>query len=379
MDGATLLTSDGQLYFSTSSYIMESNPELLKRMANPSNVEITGIRLFDEPLHFYNSDKQVNPIKLNYKEDMLTFEFVSINYSNPESNQYSYKLQGLDEDWMYCGSRQNVTYTNLQGGHYQFIVRALNSNGEWVESRPVKIEITPPFWQTWWFITSVILGLSCILYSIFKFRINQLLRLQKIRLNIARDLHDEIGSTLSSIHMVSTVAEQNKVNEKSHDAFKMIAKASGQVMELLHEIVWSINPQNDSMDMMIIHMKQFTSEILEPVNINFDFNTNGDFEKEIIPLHKRKDFYLIFKEAINNMSKYSKATKADIQLSIQKNKNLILKVSDNGVGFDIKNYTSGNGIKNMIARAKSIQAHIHIDSKPGAGTAISLDIPLSHI
>ncbi|MEO5582848.1 MAG: two-component regulator propeller domain-containing protein [Saprospiraceae bacterium] len=377
MDGASLITSDGQLYFSTSNYLITCDPESLVQKKHLPGIEVTGIKLFDHPLHYYKTNDQISPIQLKYFEDMLSFEFVSLNFNSPESNQYSYKLGGMEPDWMYCGSRQSVTYTNLPGGHYQFVARALNPNGEWSESRPVMIEITPPFWYSWWFISLLLLILGTILYSLFRFRINQILRLQKIRLNIARDLHDEIGSTLSSIHMVSTVSENHNQAEKNQDSFKMISKASGQVMELLHEIVWSITPLNDSMEMMIVHMKQFTSEILEPVNINFDFVTTGDFEKEIIPLHKRKDFYLIFKEAINNMSKYSGASMATIELS-KLNKTLSLKISDNGCGIDLTHNSSGNGIKNMIARAKTIHAIFNIESRPGDGTMIRLELPLSH-
>jgi len=375
MDGAAIFTSNSQLYFSSSSYLIHCDPKKLEAYGQTPPIVITGIRVFDKPIPFFNTEGRVEPIRLNYRQNMVSFEFTAINFNNPESNQYTYQLTGIDGDWMNCGSRQMVSYTNLSGGSYQFIVRSLHNNGTWYEALPVSLYIAPPFWKQWWFFGLTLFSLALVGYSFFQFRINQLVRLQKIRLNIARDLHDDIGSTLSSIHMVSTMAEQKTIAHPSAPLFKTISHASRQALDLMNEIVWSINPKNDRMEMMLIHMRQFTSELLEPVNINFSFSTSGEFNDVIIPLEKRKDFFLIFKEAINNLAKYSHATYVGIELSL-KMKHLHLEISDNGRGFDLSQSTPGNGLKNMRSRADGIKGKLQIHSTPGQGTRIELVLPI---
>jgi len=221
------------------------------------------------------------------------------------------------------------------------------------------------------------LAVAGVLYLFYKIRINQLMRLQTIRTRIARDLHDDIGSTLSSINMISSMAKGNDGSrKKASEMFNTISSASGQAMELMSDIVWSINPKNDSMEMIIIRMRQYASEILEAANISFTIELNG-FDKRVqLPLEIRKDFYLIFKEAINNLAKYSDAQHARIIMNFSHNV-IHLVIEDDGVGFDLDQIDSGNGLKNMKARSRDIKGEFSIYSMPGAGTRVSLDIPLA--
>jgi len=375
INGASLAARNGYLFFTTGSHILVCDPGKLEFSGSLPPTVVTGIRVFENSYPFIQNTTGIGPIRLTYRQNNIGFEFTTLNFTNPESNQFAYKMEGLTEEWVNCGSRQMIGFTNLSGGHYLFQARAIHADGKWTESLPVLIYIAPPFWLRAWFIGLVLTVLGCAAYGIMRFRINQLIRLQKIRLNIARDLHDDIGSTLSSIHMVSTMSEEKQKGRPEANAFATISKASQQAMELMNEIVWSINPKNDTLDMMLIHMRQFTSEILEPLNIHCHFIQPEACNSLVIPLEKRKDFYLIFKEAINNIAKYSGATKVTVELACHL-KSLSLTITDNGRGFDPLGKHKGNGLKNMEARARMIGGQLEIDTGPGKGTRTQLAFPL---
>jgi len=201
--------------------------------------------------------------------------------------------------------------------------------------------------------------------------------LQNIRQHIARDLHDDIGSTLSSISMMSKMAavSGSSGNEKSKELFSTIGKASTQAMDLMSDIVWSVNPENDKMENIVSRMREYASVILDAAEISFQIETDETVQHILLPMEKRKDFFLIFKEAVNNLAKYSQATNAQIKLS-EKNHTLVLFIKDDGKGFDADNNFSGNGLKNMKARAEELNATLEISSQQNNGTIILLSVSL---
>ena len=208
----------------------------------------------------------------------------------------------------------------------------------------------------------------------------------KDRLRIGQDLHDSIGSTLSSISVYSQVAKIHGEKNEQQDMGELLEKISNTSNEMvteMNDIVWAINPQNDNMEKIIQRMESFAKPLLAARNIHFNFK----YEKEIYTVHlemeKRKNFYLVFKEAVNNAIKYSGASDLNVEMA-QKNNQLELLVKDNGVGFNVKkelNETStslsGNGLRNMLARAKEMNASLQIESSPEQGTAITLVCPVS--
>lgn len=197
--------------------------------------------------------------------------------------------------------------------------------------------------------------------------------LERMRQNIARDLHDDIGSTLSSINIMSKVA-MNQADNLSH--LQKISTYSSRMMESMSDMVWSINPENDSVDQMLVKMKEFAAEILEPKNIQYDFQHDEAVTEIKLDVEKRKSLFLIFKEAINNAAKYSEATKVSIGLN-RVNGALQLMLHDNGKGFDASTVVRGNGLKNMAARAQAIKSTWTHVSEPGKGTTISVQVPIT--
>ncbi len=206
-------------------------------------------------------------------------------------------------------------------------------------------------------------------------RTRRQLELEKMRSQIAQDLHDDLGSTLSSINIISQMALNNGHAEAKHQ-FQRIQEQSAKMMDNMSDIVWSINPNNDSLSQVLIKMKEFAAEILEPKNINYSFQEVGDINNTYLNIEKRKNLFLIFKESINNAAKYSEGKHIEIVLSAE-NEHLNLLIKDDGKGFDPAEITAGNGLKNMEQRAQSIGGKIRRNSFKGQGTSISLEIPIT--
>jgi len=373
--GSVCCTTDGTLYFGTSGMISFCQPAYMKMNKRIPPVVITNFKIFDQQAVVMRHGEMLQPVHLSYKENMITFDFAALNFTNSILNQYAYQLEGFNDDWIYCGNKQSATFTNLDGGTYTFRVKAANNDGIWNEAGThVLLIVDPPYWKTWWFYLLCTVLVAGILYALYRFRIHQLEKLHQIRTRISRDLHDDIGSTLSSINMISSMANKTDgAGKKSSELFQTISFASRQAMELMNDIVWSINPKNDRMEMIIIRMRQYASEMLEAAHIPFSLEMDDECKQIILPIEKRKDFYLIFKEAINNLAKYSNADKAIIQLNYS-TRMLTLIISDNGNGFDVTEKFQGNGLKNMKARAELLKGDISITAKQGEGTIVKLKI-----
>jgi signal transduction histidine kinase/ligand-binding sensor domain-containing protein len=193
---------------------------------------------------------------------------------------------------------------------------------------------------------------------------------ERLRIKISRDLHDEMGSTLTSINILSKVAmAREEKKEELKNYLQKIKDHSGNMMESMSDMVWAINPANDSLEKVLIRMKEFAAEMLEPVGISYYFDTSGFNDKSLLNLEERRDLYLIFKEAITNIVKYSQATEVTISLQHDKEQ-LSLSITDNGNGFDSTESFSGNGLHNMKSRAEAIGGSLQIESIKGTGTSL---------
>ena len=216
-----------------------------------------------------------------------------------------------------------------------------------------------------------------IIYSLYIYNLNQLkIRLQ-LRDKIARDLHDDIGSSLSGINIFSRIALQKVGSNKpgSRELLEKISERSEKTLDALSDIVWSINTRNDSIDNFLWKLREFLSEMLEPLDIKYVLTVEKEIENLKLGMIARKELYLIGKEAICNAAKYAHCSAVQIGLSRYKN-TCTLTISDDGNGFDVNTFSTGNGIFNMKQRAKKINGTISIESKPGSGTLITVSFPI---
>jgi signal transduction histidine kinase len=287
-------------------------------------------------------------------------------------------MDGINADWIRTDRGLLANYNQLPPGNYTFRVMCENADG--IKSKNItslRIYIKPPFYKTWWFLSLVGVAIAGLIYFIHRLRVHRLLAMEKVRTRIARDLHDDMGSTLSTINILSEMAKMKVAQDaqKTGEYLEKISDNSSRMMEAMDDIVWSINPTNDSMQRITARMREFATGVLEAKNIDFSFKVDERVIDLKLDMEARRDLFLVFKEAVNNLAKYAQCTRADIDIVIHKNR-LVMTIRDNGTGFDVQQADSGNGLINMKKRAQSLRGSLDIDSAAGAGTVVTLNVPV---
>ncbi|MBC7936999.1 MAG: histidine kinase [Rhizobacter sp.] len=371
----------GKMYVAGDGYFIAFDPEQLQIDQQQPIVHFTDFSIFDESFSHLLMQKK---IALNHRQNFFNIHFAAPSYTASAPVQYSYMLQGVDKDWVNAGTSTQAPYTNLSAGEYIFKVRATSTPGAWSSQvSTLKIIIIPPFWKKGWFFALLALLAAAVAYALYRYRINELLKRQAIRNKIAQDLHDSVGSTLSSISVYSQVAkiynEQAKM-EALTGTLEKISIASGEMISEISDTVWAINPRNDNMETILQRMESFARPLLASQEIRFHFNYDPSVKHTNLEMTKRKNLYLIFKEAVNNSLKYAACNNLWVSITQQKNE-LILLVKDDGKGFERNepkenNSLSGNGLQNMQRRAKEMKGSCTIDAVPGVGTTITLQFPI---
>jgi ligand-binding sensor domain-containing protein/two-component sensor histidine kinase len=373
--------NDGKLYVAGTNYFIAFNPEQVHEVNTQPKVYLTDFKVFNTSFNHLLAEKK---IQLGYNQNFFSFEFAAPSYQGPV--QYSWKLEGVDQDWIEGGSQNTANYTNLNGGNYTFKVRATSKPGVWSnEIATISVYIIPPFWRTPWFFILCALIVTGVTYAAYRYRIKELVKRQAIRNKIAQDLHDNVGSTLSSISVYSQVAKIHNSQGNTEDLQNVlgrIAATSSEMISEMNDIVWTINPRNDSMQKILQRMESFAKPLLYTQDIQFRFQYDPFVMNINLEMEKRKNFYLIFKEAVNNALKYSASKNMEVRVQYR-NHHLELVVKDDGVGFDRKTVDtksvqsmSGNGLHNMARRAKEMNGLCVIESEPGKGTVVILRFPV---
>lgn len=325
----------------------------------------------------FKKDTEKNTIFLKNNENIFSINF-STSYPNAT---FSYILIGL-ESVEHFTKNNYAYYTNLNDGEYDFYVRV----NELPNLPPAKLHIIieSPFWQQWWFpplaFLFMLIVLGFIIYLIFLYRFSQKLHLQRVRDNIASDLHDDVGATLSSIsffgEMMRSKIIKNAPKEEVLPLLDKLISTSKETIETMRGVVWTINPNNDNAIDFFQKLQSFGREMLSAKNIDFELLIS-DFENTKLPLDIQRNFFLFYKEVINNIAKHSKATyvKATIE-ALEKNAGISFKIIDNGVGFDTNEVYEGHGLKSLRKRAEELEGNLNIESAEGKGTSISLSFVL---
>lgn len=244
--------------------------------------------------------------------------------------------------------------------------------------QPLPPGTATPFWQEGWFYaTLALVALAGIIYAIHCLRVNHILSAERIRRRIARDLHDDIGSTLTSINIMSAMARRSADKDdmaKTQEFLLKISENTTRMMESMDDIVWSINPQNDNTQQVIARMREFTTGMLEARQIDFHFSIDDKIFARRLRLENRHDFFMIYKETITNIAKYAQCTFADVRVQLRKGQ-LVLRVQDNGIGFNVNEAGEGDGLMNMQRRAFRMNGQLSIQSQLGKGTVVTLMFP----
>jgi two-component sensor histidine kinase len=320
--------------------------------------------------------------KFSYKENNLTFEFSSNSFRNESKVLYSYQLEKGSNfsEWSLPQPIHTVSLLSLSPGSYTLKVKAVTGENLWSET-PTEYSfiIKAPYWTTWWFRSLMIAAILVAAYFIYRFRIKQLKKVMAVRMKISRDLHDEIGSTLSGIGIISEMAKQQLESEKPAELKNSLDKISintGETLGKMSDIIWAINPLNDNFEKIISRLESYAKNIANPLGTHVYIKATQEARQVNLDMQKRNNIYLICKEAINNALKYSDAKQLFFVIE-KTNQQINITVKDDGKGFDSKRQFDGNGLKNMEARAKEIKANLNIVSGNGGGTAVELSLNIT--
>lgn len=366
----------GALWFGTDLGLSRLIPES-DSPQQPPPILISGLRIAGDSYAISAlGETAVSGLVLNPNQNQLSIDFVGLGFAAGETLRYQYRLAN-DPDWSASTDQRTINYAGLPPGRYQFLVRALTADGS-ISPAPATISFTilRPIWQRWWFITLGVLMLGLIAAVIIRNRVVRLIELERVRTRIAADLHDDIGSGLSRIAILSEVARhQVSIEAPVAEPLTVIASASRDLVDSMSDIVWAINPNKDHLSDLVQRMRRFCSDLFTARQIEFSFSAPGEEHALKIGADLRRQVFLIFKEAVNNIARHADCTEAQIELGIE-GRWLMLKVMDNGPGFDQAQTSEGQGLASMRARAEGLRGELQINSNNGSATTVMLKIPL---
>jgi ligand-binding sensor domain-containing protein len=368
---------DGRLWFTTVKGAVWVDPSQLRpnQLPPPVRVEevwVDGESLIEKGAAIAQPVNEVpQKIRIAAGRHYFEFKFCALSFTSPDKVKFKWRLAGLEKDWVDGGDRHSASYSFVPPGNYEFEVQACNNDGVWSrQGDALKLTVLPYFWQTWWFRLVVGLALAGVLMTIYSVRIARLRALEKLRLRIARDLHDEVGANLGSISLLAQLMEQTP---SSADA-SQVRGIAVETIDTLRDIIWFIDPTHDRLSDLVARLQE-TARIMLPT-VALKFQQTGDFNSADLSLAFRRNVPPLFKETLHNLLKHAHATAVSITVSRRENE-FQFSVRDNGVGFDATQKSSGNGLKNLKRRAAEIGGRIEIESRVGDGTGVTLTAPIT--
>jgi len=385
----------GELLFGSQKAITIIHPDsVLQKNKTFFRPKISLIRLFNKVIepgdsHLASYAQYADEVTFTYFEDLLTFEFSNNNYLNPEKVIYSYKLEGFDHDWNDLGTSNKAVFTRLPADNYKLNVRSSTDGGYSYQyiKKPLTINILPIWYQTWWFRMVMLFTGMAIVWYLIQLRTKRLLNIQRVeiekqaaldieRTRIARDMHDDLGSGLSAIHLLSNFLKNSDLEPIVHNQIEKIANSSTELNQKLREIVWSMNPGHDYVQNLADFIRRYVTDLSAiHKNVELSFQTINGLPDINIPKMTQKEIFLCVKEAIHNSLKHSGAKSIYTTLQVSEDE-LKVVVSDDGKGFDTESahHRGGQGLQNIEERMKSIHGKVHYQMLNGC--RMELTMPL---
>ncbi len=376
------VTAAGTLLFPTARGLVRIDPSLIRVNAAPPPVFLRAVTANGRRLTPQSGLFTTGPGRTR-----LEFDYHGLAFSAPEKITYRTRLSGLDDTWRESGNLRQSTYEAVPPGDYTFEVLAINGDGT-LSKKPATatISVTPHFWETRWFIfTSVIFviaaatGTGAIVSRIrMKRRILELKMKQSIeteRARISRDLHDDLGASLTELSILSALASENPDPESVQSSLINLSGKAKTVVGTLDEIVWAATPSEDSLRSLIEYISAFAREFLENANITLRSDIIRNVPDITIGPNRRHNVFLATRESLNNAVKHSNATEILLHINIVDGQ-LIINVHDNGRGFPIDYASSGDGLRNLKKRMTDCGGTCDIASKLGEGSTVTLTLPL---
>lgn len=402
-DRACCRTKDGTLFFGGINGITYFRPEEIKDNPHIPNIVLTEFEIFNKPVvpspenpFLKKNIAYADEINLTYRESVFSFGFAALSFNNPQKNQYAYKMEGFDKDWTYCGKRKRVTYTNLDPGQYVFRVIGSNNDGIWnEEGTSIRINISPPYWKTWWFRTLGALAAVAATGLTYKQRL-QKMEMEKLaqeefsrrliesqedeRKRISSELHDTVAHDVLIARNKAQFALKHKDNaDKMEAALKEISELAASTMKDVRSISYNLHPHQLEQLGFTKSLKSIIMEVSKSTDINF--KSEIDDVDNLLSKENEINLFRAIQESVSNVLKHSEAKVCYLKVGRRRGSVLIL-LADDGKGFDKKSIKltgakRGLGIKGISERIKFMKGEYRIDSQPGKGTTVIYKIPIN--
>jgi signal transduction histidine kinase len=384
---------DGRLWIPMRTALAVIKPDELPENREPPRVLVRRVVVDEQPVALYGGVMPLQSVavlpdpkpilRLGARHHRVEFEFSALNFTAPENVHFRYRLEGFDENWIEVDAQRSEPYPHLSAGDYRFRVAACNSDGVWNEAEfPLVFSVAPFFWQTWWFRGAVILAFTGAVAAFVRYVSFRRLRLQlrqleqqaaldKERSRIARDLHDDLGGSLTEVSLLlgtteRGLSEKSKVNGNIRQCSSLIQ----QITKSVDEIIWAINPRNDTLHYLIDYISQFVVEFLHAANIRCRVDLPDRIPNRTLSPEARHNLFLVVKETLNNIARHSRAEEVRLRITATEER-LTVSIEDTGQGFErAPDTASADGLRNMRLRMEEIGGEFQVDSRPDAGTRV---------
>lgn len=383
--------------------LVVAQPEKIRDNPNPPMVLLERVTLEDEPAALYGnrttlqSGSKLKVLDLSIPDavlqvppgnDKLRFEFAALSFASPENVHFRYRLENFDRNWVEADTQHSATYPRLPAGKYRFQVIACNNAGVWNDTGVgLALTVAPFFWETWWFKTGValatILLASSAVFLSQRRRYRRKLRMiaakreiEEERARIARDIHDDLGASLTRILLLSRPAADG-METQPLAILPQIYETSRHLIRSMGEVVWAVNPEQDTFDGLANYFSNYAQSLLGIAGIRCRLAMPLTLPERSISAQVRHNLFLAFKEALNNVVKYSGASEVRISLLPGESK-LVLKIEDDGKGIGTEVGT-GHGLSNMHNRLEKIGGSCEVTSGEGIGTSVKFEVHLKKV
>jgi len=388
---AACRTRDGRLWFPTTRGVVSVNPADIQTNPQPPLVLIESVVVDGQEQKTNRLSSAWQPsFTIPPGREQLEMRYTGLNFSAPGEVRFKYRLEGHETGWTEAGSARVAYYPNVPPGKYRFHVIAGNEDGVWNEAGgTVELSVQPQFWQTWWFSALVVLSLVGVVVAVVRYLSTQKLRrqlqlheqqeaLEKERSRIARDLHDQLGANLTQVALLGEMAETDKNSPAEIESHaQQISQTARETTRSLDEIVWAVNPSNDTLEGLVNYACKYAQEYLALAGVRYRAGVPAELPAINIPPEVRHNTFLAFKEAVNNVVKHAQASEVWIRLRLQPDQ-FTLSVEDNGHGLSSPGAPAAqtrNGLRNMRKRMEDIRGQFSISSGANGGTVVQLVVP----
>jgi signal transduction histidine kinase len=374
-------SQDGRFWFPTSKGLVHFNPARINTSGTLPPIYLRKFRADGQNYSHSNGAR----ISAGPGHTRLEFSYHGLDLSAPEKVHYRTRLLGLDGIWREVGNQRQVAFTAVPPGHYTFEVLAMNGDGLWsAEPASMEVIVEPHFWQTLWFLVTTSIGAIALAVSVgwasARRRIRRRIRAMKMtharefeRTRIARDLHDDLGASVTEISILAALGAELREQEPLQRSLQTISSKTNRLVSSLDEIVWAINPREDTLRSLVEYLSAFCEEFLAPAGISLRFEITREIPDLTVESAIRHSIFLAFREACNNLVRHSCARNARLAIRWRE-QNLVISLRDDGDGIP-EHVIQGDGLDNLRSRMKDCGGFCDIETTSGEGTAIRFTIP----